>query len=190
MIILYQGYFDGASKGNPGEAAIGCVLIDPSGNTVWEHSEAIGIATNNEAEYTALIRLLEHAQALNIERIHVKGDSQLVIKQIMGEWKINFPHLATLCKGAQNLLDGFKTARITWVPREENKQADRLSNMALQERPLNRFTGKFEKVSEYIFIAHGAEPYAVDILHDACTCPAFAKGKTRPCKHLVAAQNV
>lgn len=59
---MYIGYFDGASKGNPGEAAIGCVLVDPSGKTIWEHSEAIGVTTNNEAEYTALIRLLENTQ--------------------------------------------------------------------------------------------------------------------------------
>ena len=185
---MYIGYFDGASKGNPGEAAIGCVLVDPAGSTVWEHSEAIGVATNNEAEYTALIRLLEHAQALGLKEVHIKGDSQLVVNQVSGDWKINHTHLFALCEEAQNLLRTFKKTKLTWVPREKNKQADKLSNLALQ-KPQKQFTGNIEKVSDYIFIAYGTEPYAVDLLHEACTCPAFVNGK-RPCKHMLAVATI
>ncbi len=163
-------------------------MVDPAGSTVWEHSEAIGVATNNEAEYTALIRLLENAQALNIKEIHIQGDSQLVINQVNGDWKINQPHLYSLCEEAQTLLGNFKKSRLSWIPRDKNKQADKLSNLALQ-KPQKQFTGEIEKVSDYIFIAHGTEPYAVDLLHEACTCPAFVKSKTRPCKHLVAVQS-
>lgn len=187
---MHTGYFDGASKGNPGQAGIGCVIVSPEGRTIWEHSEAIGIATNNEAEYTALIRLLENARALGIVEIHIKGDSQLVINQVSGGWKINHDHLFVLCEEARTLLGKFKQHKLSWIPREKNKQADRLSNIAFQTTPTKKFTGELEQVADYIYIAHGTEPYAIDLLHEACTCPAFVKGKTRPCKHLLAAATI
>lgn len=182
---MHTGYFDGASKGNPGQAGIGCVLIDPQGKTIWEHSESIGTATNNEAEYTALIRLLENALGFGVKEIQVRGDSQLVVNQVNGNWKINHTHLFVLCEEVRILLDGFEKTKLSWVPREKNKQADRLSNAAFQMTPVKKFTGQIERVTEHIYIAFGTEPYAVDTLHEACTCPAYVKGKTRPCKHLL-----
>lgn len=190
---MYIGHFDGASRGNPGQAAIGCVLIDPDGETIWEHSELIGMATNNEAEYVALKRLLENALKLNIKAISVYGDSQLVINQVLGNWKINHSHLFALCQDARKLLDSFEDSRLSWVPREKNQHADKLSNLAYQANQSNhtrQFTGKTKKVDDNIYIVYGTELYAVDILHQACTCPSFSKGNNRPCKHLAAINNM
>jgi len=92
-----------------------------------------------------------------------------------------------LCEEVQRLLGGFQKTKLSWVPREKNKQADKLSNMAFQSAPPKKqFTGEIKKIADHVYIAYGTEPYAVDILHEACTCPAFVTGKTRPCKHLIA----
>ena len=185
-----QGYFDGASRGNPGEAGAGALLLDGGGVTLWECARPLGKRTNNEAEYMALILLLEEVERRNIEA-HIYGDSRLVVKQVTGQWKINEPRLRDLAKRARELLDRTKSS-LEWIPREENASADRLSNIALdgpKEPSEGKGAGqlqfdpeKLEKVKDFIFIAHGTEDYAVDLLHKACTCPAFQR--YRRCKHL------
>ncbi len=127
------GYFDGASRGNPGEAGAGACLLDEAGNVVWECAEYLGRKTNNEAEYTALLRLLEEARRRSPERIEIRGDSKLVVCQVRREWKINLPHLRELASRAWALMDGMRVD-LTWVPRAENKLADALSNRAIDEK--------------------------------------------------------
>jgi len=127
------GYFDGASRGNPGEAGAGACLLDESGAVIWECAEYLGKKTNNEAEYTALLRLLSEAKARGFAELEARGDSKLVVSQVNRQWKINHPHLRELAVQAWALMDGMN-ARIVWVRREKNKLADALSNRGIDEK--------------------------------------------------------
>ena len=127
------GYFDGASRGNPGEAGAGAVLFDNDGKEIWSCARYLGAKTNNEAEYAALILLLEEARQRGIKELEIRGDSNLVVKQVSKEWKINFPHLRELAKNAWSLMEG-SDIKLRWVPRAENRRADELSNIAIDEK--------------------------------------------------------
>jgi ribonuclease HI/catechol 2,3-dioxygenase-like lactoylglutathione lyase family enzyme len=125
---------DGGSRGNPGPAAYGAVLRDAdTGEVIDERAECIGVATNNVAEYRGLIAGLEmyveHTPDADLE---VRMDSKLVVEQMSGRWKIKHPDMRPLATAA-NRLAPFGT-RFTWVPREQNKHADRLLNEALDEQ--------------------------------------------------------
>ena len=123
-------YFDGASRGNPGPAAIGWVLVDASG-IVAESGDRIGRTTNNRAEYEALIRGLEAALEFGFDDVRVRGDSELVVRQIRGEWETNEPALRERRVTALELLDRFDDWAISHVPRELNDRADDLATEAL-----------------------------------------------------------
>lgn len=194
---MYIGHFDGASRGNPGRAGIGAYIVDTdTGEVVWEASKYIGIRTNNEAEYTALIELAKAAKSLGIREIDIYGDSQLVIYQMAGEWAVREERLHELYKEANRQLKGMDVA-FFWIPRKQNKKADELSNRAIDQaenaekaKTASEFDPeKLEKVSKHIYIAHGTEDYAVDVLHGACTCPAY-KYHGGDCKHLRAAREL
>jgi ribonuclease HI len=120
---------DGAARGNPGPAGIGVVLSDPQGRVVKEVAEPLGIATNNVAEYSALIRALEEARALGCARIAVITDSELMAHQINGRYAVKTPHLIPLFRRAVALLSQFDSASVTHTRRENNKHADKLSNL-------------------------------------------------------------
>jgi ribonuclease HI len=122
-----EGYFDGASRGNPGKAGAGALLINEEGKVVWEASRFLGDKTNNEAEYMALIMLLKAAKNHGVSSLRVFGDSKLVVSQISRQWKINLPHLRLLAREAWDLAEGMDIS-YNWIPREENKRADMLSN--------------------------------------------------------------
>ncbi|HPX04005.1 MAG TPA: ribonuclease HI family protein [Synergistaceae bacterium] len=122
-----EGYFDGASRGNPGKAGAGALLINEDGKIIWEASRFLGEKTNNEAEYMALIMLLKAAKDRGIKSLRVYGDSKLVVSQISRQWKINLPHLRLLAREAWDLAEGMDIT-YSWIPREENKRADMLSN--------------------------------------------------------------
>ncbi|MDR0653118.1 MAG: ribonuclease HI family protein [Synergistaceae bacterium] len=126
------GFFDGASRGNPGMAGAGCCIVD-GGQVVWECAKYLGVKTNNEAEYAALIMLLAEVHSRGVDEIEVRGDSKLVVSQVNREWKINKPHLRILAKEAWSLMEGMKV-HLVWVSREENRLADKLSNRAIDER--------------------------------------------------------
>ncbi|CAI5996299.1 unnamed protein product [Closterium sp. NIES-65] len=149
---LYRMEFDGASKGNPGRAGAGSVLWDEGGNEsrgnwgragagsmLWdEHDnelvcmrEGVGHGTCNMAEYRAFIGGVELALALGITRLHVQGDSMLVVMQVQKKWKVNAEMLRGECKQAQELVTRFKEISIRHVPRECNQLADLLSNEAV-----------------------------------------------------------
>lgn len=123
-------YFDGASRGNPGPAAVGYVLVDDSG-IVAEDGETIGRATNNQAEYAALVAGLEVAADYGFDEIHIRGDSELIVKQLRGEWDTNDPDLREKRVRARELLMEFDDWRIEHVPRDINDRADELANDAL-----------------------------------------------------------
>lgn len=188
---MLVAYFDGASQGNPGQAGIGGLLMDTqTGKVLWEMSKSIGHKTNNEAEYLALIEVLKHLAETSTRNVVIRGDSQLVINQINGDWRVKEQHLYPLCIQAQDLIVESAPVRLEWVPREQNKQADRLSNQAFNqaENQLEFDPSKLEHLVGAIYVAHGIKDYAVDIENKACTCPAFQNRKQ--CKHLKALEGV
>lgn len=125
-------YFDGASRGNPGPSAIGWVLVSNDG-IVAESGERIGTATNNQAEYRALIRALEAARDYGFDEIDIRGDSELIVKQVRGEYDTNVPKLRELRVRVRELLMEFGDWSLSYVPREVNERADELANEALDE---------------------------------------------------------
>jgi len=140
--VNYFGFADGASKGNPGDSSIGAICMttedctltqyhEKSASIIFEISEKIGKKTNNEAEYMALIRLLETFMEKNILKATIFMDSELVIRQITGVYKIKKEHLQKLFQKVQNLMqNGQFTFR--HIPREKNQIADFLANKALK----------------------------------------------------------
>ncbi|MFT4932734.1 MAG: ribonuclease HI, partial [Natronomonas sp.] len=125
-------YFDGACRGNPGPAAVGWVIVNSDG-IVAEGGERIGEATNNRAEYEALIRALEAARDYGFDEIEVRGDSELVVKQVRGAWNADDPGLRERRVTVHELLGSFDEWTLEHVPREVNERADRLANEALDD---------------------------------------------------------
>lgn len=124
-------YSDGAARGNPGPAAAGAVVFDDKGEVLAEISQALGQTTNNVAEYRALIAGLEKGHELGVTDIDVRLDSELIVRQIEGRYRVKNAGLIPLYRKATDLLTGFRSYSIKHVPREENKHADRLANQAL-----------------------------------------------------------
>jgi len=127
-------YADGGSRGNPGPAAICAVVLDPSTDPprrLAVVSERIGVATNNVAEYRALIAGLEAAAPFRARRICVRADSMLVVQQLRGAWKVKQQHLRPLVERARALLAQYDEVELQHVPRGENTDADALVNAAL-----------------------------------------------------------
>lgn len=127
-----HAYFDGASRGNPGPASVGWVLVTDDG-IVADGGERIGTATNNQAEYRALLRVLEVARDYGFDEVRLRGDSELIVKQVRGEWDTNDPDLREYRIDARELLMGFDEWSIEHVPREINARADELANEALDD---------------------------------------------------------
>ena len=126
---------DGASRGNPGPAAAGVRITDPEGLVLFEEGRALGRTTNNQAEYLALLIALREAAALRARRVHVRTDSQLLVRQMTGEYRVKNPALQDLHAEAGRLARGFEAFDIEWVNREESAAADRLANEALRQAP-------------------------------------------------------
>ncbi|RQG95864.1 ribonuclease HI [Natrarchaeobius chitinivorans] len=126
-------YFDGGARGNPGPAGIGWVIVTSEG-IVAEGKETIGRATNNQAEYEALITALEAARDYGYDEVDVRGDSELIVKQVRGEYNTNDPELREKRVTVHELLANFDEWSLEHVPREVNDRADRLANEALDER--------------------------------------------------------
>jgi ribonuclease HI len=124
-------HVDGGARGNPGPAAIGVVVSEPDGTVIDELGEPIGVATNNVAEYKALIRGLERARALGADEIEIVNDSELVARQLTGAYKVKHPAMKPLYLDAMEALRGFGSWRIRTVPRAQNAHADELVNAAL-----------------------------------------------------------
>ena len=125
---------DGASRRNPGPASIGGVIWDEDGGVLAEISEAIGIATNNVAEYKALVETLAKALELGIRFVDVRLDSELIVRQVSGRYRTKKPELQKLLSQVQGHLQSFDGYTIKHVPRAQNRHADALANRALDER--------------------------------------------------------
>jgi ribonuclease HI len=119
---------DGAARGNPGPAGIGVSITTPRGEVLAEIAEGLGETTNNVAEYTAVIRGLARAEALGASRVVVRSDSQLLINQLAGVYRVRTPHLQPLHSRVRDHAARFDSIRFEHVPRERNAEADRLAN--------------------------------------------------------------
>lgn len=131
MTAPYTLTCDGASRGNPGPSAVGVSLLDPDGEPVVEFGGVIGEATNNVAEYQALIAGLEAAVTHGAVPLAVRLDSLLLVKQVMGEYRVKAPGLKPLHRRAVHLLAQLGEVTVAHIPREENTRADALANAAL-----------------------------------------------------------
>jgi ribonuclease HI len=123
---------DGASRGNPGEAGCGAVIFDAAGKTVRELTRYLGRTTNNVAEYEALLMGLEEALRLRVKRLRVESDSELLVRQLNGLYRVKNEKLIRLHQQAQALLRRLDSYRIIHVRREQNRTADRLANQAVE----------------------------------------------------------
>ncbi len=124
-------YIDGASRGNPGPASYGVVIQDSQGKTLEELSEYLGEATNNVAEYSALVAALEYASSRQCRKLKIFCDSELVARQMQGRYRVQSPGLKPLFDRARSLAARIAQFTIQNVPRERNREADRLANQAL-----------------------------------------------------------
>jgi ribonuclease HI len=124
---------DGGSRGNPGPAAIAAVATDPSGEVLAERSETIGEATNNVAEYRALLLGIEMAKELSPDEVEYVGDSKLIVEQVKGNWKVKQDHLRPLHTKVKDALRDLPKWSIRHVKRDDNERADELLNEALDE---------------------------------------------------------
>jgi len=127
-------YTDGSSRGNPGEAGIGVVILDSDGKAVREANRAIGTATNNSAEYAAILLALAEAKSLGFEKIEIRTDSELLACQLTGKYRIRNPRLLKAAVRCMSLLREFDEWKVTLVPREENGRADKLARAAIDNR--------------------------------------------------------
>ena len=123
---------DGGSRGNPGPAGYGAVVMDAAtGDVLAERKSGLGFTTNNVAEYSGLIAGLEAARELGASTVAVRMDSKLVIEQMSGRWRIKHAPLQTLAQRARSVVADFAKVTYEWIPRERNKHADRLANEAM-----------------------------------------------------------
>lgn len=127
----WQVRTDGAARGNPGPAGVGVLLTDPEGGVVEEFSKGIGWATNNVAEYQALIEALKLARASGAARLAVYSDSKLIVEQMKGAWKVKDAGLKPLYAEACKLACALERVRYEYVPRERNRRADELANLGV-----------------------------------------------------------
>lgn len=127
-------YIDGAARGNPGKAGIGIVLRDKSNKVIEEAGQYIGETTNNVAEYRALLEGLKRVLARGAKGVEILSDSELLVRQIHGEYKVRSPSLLPLYREAMELLNNLARWEIVHIPREENPRADALANMAIDSQ--------------------------------------------------------
>lgn len=130
-------FCDGGARGNPGPAGFGVSIEDEKGETVASLSEYLGIRTNNFAEYSGLLAALEFARRNDRPRLRVVSDSELMVKQIKGQYKVKSPDLRPLYEEAKRLIAGLESFQIQHVLRNKNREADRLANEAM-DRGMNR----------------------------------------------------
>ena len=128
---VLEVFTDGASRGNPGPASIGVVFRPKGGPEAAEHHEAIGRATNNVAEYRAVVAALEHCSRWGVRRVHLFMDSELIVRQLHGTYRVKSHDLLPLYQQLQQLIRDLREFRVQHVPRSENAHADHLANRAL-----------------------------------------------------------
>lgn len=149
-------YTDGGSRGNPGPAGFGVRLEAADGTLLDEFCESVGIATNNVAEYRGLIAALRWAADRHHRRVHVRSDSLLLVCQMRGQYRVKNPGLQLLHRQARELADRFERVTFEHVRREQNRDADRLANLAMDEA--QRSSGVVNPASEVRAAASAPRP--------------------------------
>src|SRR5216684_755990 len=132
-VAAHRANIDGGSRGNPGPASYGVVIRDPRGEVVAKLKKYIGRSTNNVAEYYGLIAALDYAQSHGIRALRVESDSELLVKQMRGQYKVKSADLRPLFERARKMAQALDSFRIDHVYREQNREADALANEALDE---------------------------------------------------------
>ena len=130
---MITAYFDGGARGNPGPAGFGVLIVDDTGAMVAEIAEGIGIATNNVAEYRGLVAALQWAVDHGLRELHVRGDSLLLIQQMRGIYRVKNEGLLPLHSKARDLSARIGQVTFEHIPRDTNKEADRLSNLGMDQ---------------------------------------------------------
>lgn len=133
---MITAYFDGGARANPGPAGYGVYIVDDQGTVLAELFEPLGVATNNVAEYRGLIAALEWAVAHGLQELAVKGDSLLIVEQMRGNYRVKNEGLIPLYQKARTLVSKIGKVTFEHVRRDHNKQADRLSNLAMDANRL------------------------------------------------------
>jgi ribonuclease HI len=158
----WRANIDGGSRGNPGPASYGVVIRDPRGEIVARLKKYIGRTTNNVAEYYGLIAALDYAQSNSIKALRIESDSELMVKQMRGQYKVKSPDLKPLFERAKKMSQTFSTFRIEHVYREQNKEADTLANEAMDEvsgaRPASPENSKMENGKAKMEVRHSTPP--------------------------------
>jgi len=131
-------YIDGASRGNPGEAGAGVIIKDTKGWALCKVGYHLGKATNNQAEYQALLKALKLARQLQARRITIRSDSELLVKQMNGEYRVKNEDLRVLFEEARQIIQAFGVCKFEYVPREHNTEADRLANKAIDLKAITK----------------------------------------------------
>jgi ribonuclease HI len=131
---FWRLFCDGASRGNPGPAGAGAALFNPRGEVASQLARYLGITTNNVAEYQALILGLQEAARLGARKLQVFADSELLVRQLNGIYRVKAPHLLPLWRQARHELHRFESHVISHVPRAENRLADELANQGIDQR--------------------------------------------------------
>jgi ribonuclease HI len=130
---VITAYFDGGARGNPGPAGFGVYIVDDGGQVLAEIAEGIGVATNNVAEYRGLLAALGWAVDHGVTGLHVRGDSLLLVQQMRGIYRVKNEGLLPLYREARHLCARIGPVTFEHVPRDQNKQADRLSNIGMDQ---------------------------------------------------------
>jgi ribonuclease HI len=130
---VITAYFDGGARGNPGPAGFGVYIVDDNGEMIAEIAEGIGTATNNVAEYRGLLAALRWAVDHQVTALRVRGDSLLLVQQMRGIYRVKNEGLLPLYREAQSLCARIGRVSFEHVPRDQNKQADRLSNLGMDQ---------------------------------------------------------
>ena len=130
---MITAYFDGGARGNPGPAGFGVYIVDDGGQVLAEIAEGIGVATNNVAEYRGLLAALGWAVDHGVTELHVRGDSLLLVQQMRGIYRVKNEGLLPLYREARHLCARIGPVTFEHVPRDQNKQADRLSNIGMDQ---------------------------------------------------------
>jgi ribonuclease HI len=143
----YRANIDGGSRGNPGPASYGVVIRDPRGEVVAKLKKYIGRSTNNVAEYYGLIAALDYAQQHGIRALRIESDSELLVRQMSGQYKVKSPELKPLFERARKMAQTFASFKIDHVYRDQNAEADALANEALDETSGRPAAPKFDATS-------------------------------------------
>jgi probable phosphoglycerate mutase len=178
---VYLAEIDGASRGNPGPASYGVVLRAPDGRVEWELGKSIGVATNNVAEYYALLAALEGAASRGLRSLRVRSDSLLLVRQMEGRYKVKSVDLRPLHERALKAARSLQYFTIEYVPRERNCAADRLANQALDDRTHGRHDS-----AEHPRENRSLEPARPQALSEAARVAASKKPRVARGKRLLA----